>query len=180
MSLPPPSPSSLRYRPWWCLFVARLSPTFVVPTICRLSALAFAGVVVCWCCRSLSLAFAGIGVRCRYSWRWHSRALAFASVGVGFRCWLAWALAWHSLSLVVPASIVISATISPYEQWLAGGVVALGDVALGSGVVSCCCHCCCPETGPVATLRAEARSGSVGLGRKTEAGRQQVGDESRF
>jgi hypothetical protein len=39
---------------------------------------------------------------------------------------------------------VVSTFISPYEQRLAGGVVALCDVA------SPCC--CCPETGHIATL----------------------------
>jgi hypothetical protein len=50
---------------------------------------------------------------------------------VGVRCWL-----------VMP--FVISASISPYEQWLAGGVVALCDVASRRRR--------CPEIGPVATL----------------------------
>jgi hypothetical protein len=34
-----------------------------------------------------------------------------------------------SLVFVVLITIVVSTTISPYEQWLAGGVAALCDVA---------------------------------------------------
>jgi hypothetical protein len=104
------------------------------------------------------LSFAGVVIRCR----WCLLALAFVVVIVGVGVHEHWR--WLALALA----------------FVVGGVVALGDVALGSGVVSCCCRCCCPETGPIATLRAEAHSGSVGLGRKMEAGRQQVGDESRF
>jgi hypothetical protein len=43
---------------------------------------------------------------------------------------------------VILASIVVSTTISPYEQWLVGRVVALSDMALGSGVVLGWCCCC--------------------------------------
>ena len=164
---------------------------FVVPAICHLSALAFTGIGIRWCWCSLALVFAGVVTCCC----WHSLLLVLivVIVGVGIHeHWRSLVLAlsfivgwrghwhWHSLSLVVLVSIIVSATISLYEQWLAGGVVALGDVVLGSGVVSCCCHCCRPATGPIATLQAEAHSSSVGLGRKMEAGRQQVGDESRF
>ena len=49
-----------------------------------------------------------------------------------------------SCRLTSPRSTVVSTSMSPHEQWLAGGVVVLCDVA------------------PVATLRAEARSSGVG------------------
>jgi hypothetical protein len=58
-------------------------------------------------------------------------ALALAGVGVGVR---------SLASFVVLASIVVSTTISPYEQWLVGGVVALCDVATAGR--------CCLEKGP--------------------------------
>ena len=98
----------------------------------HLSVLAFAGVGVGWRWRALALAFtlalafAGVSVRCR----WCSLSLTFAVVGVRWR--------WHSLAFlfVVLRSIVVSTTITPYEQWLAGGVVALSDVALGMGVAA--------------------------------------------
>lgn len=55
-----------------------------------------------------------------------------------------------------PRSIVVSATITPYEQWLAGGVAALCDMAF--------VWRCSQETGPVAALRADAHSGGIGPG----------------
>jgi hypothetical protein len=72
------------------------------------------------------------------------------------------------LLFIVLRSIIVSTTSTPYEQWLTGGVVVLSDVAVGVGVVvvvvGCWLSlCCCPETGPVATLQAEAFSGSIGL-----------------
>jgi hypothetical protein len=46
---------------------------------------------------------------------------------------------WHSSALlfIVLCSIIVSTTITPYKQWLAGRVVALSDlaVAVGMGVV---------------------------------------------
>jgi hypothetical protein len=53
-------------------------------------------------------------------------ALVFAGIGIGV-CWH-----WSVLFIVVVlSSIVVSTIISPYEQWLAGGVVVLYDAALG-------------------------------------------------
>jgi hypothetical protein len=61
--------------------------------------------------------------------------LVLAGVGVGM----------HSLALfVVLASIVVSTTISPYEQWLVCRVVALCDVATAGRR--------CLEKGPITTL----------------------------
>ena len=107
MSLPPPSPSSLHYRPWWCLFVAHLSLMFIVPAICHLLALVFTGVGVHWCCRSLLLALAFVvvivGIGIHKHWCWLVLVLAFI---VGWHgCWC-----WHSLLLVILASIVISSS----------------------------------------------------------------------
>ena len=47
------------------------------------------------------------------------------------------------------ATIIISTSNSPYEQWVGGAC----DVAVVA------CH---PEMGPVATLQAEAHSGDIG------------------
>jgi hypothetical protein len=56
----------------------------------------------------LGLAFAGVRPH------WHRSVLLFVFV------------------VVVLSSIIVSTIISPYEQWLAGGVVVLYDVVLGA------------------------------------------------
>ena len=67
---------------------------------------------ICWHRCFLELVFAGI------HWHWH------------------WHWHWSALFIIVVlSSIVISTIISPYEQWLAGGVVVLYDVALGVAAV---------------------------------------------
>ena len=81
MLLPPLSPLSLHYHPWWCLFVACLSLMFVVPAICCLLALAFTSVVVYCHWRSLALAFVVVIVGVGIHEHWHSLVLAFIVVG---------------------------------------------------------------------------------------------------
>jgi hypothetical protein len=103
-------------------------------------ALVFAGIGICWRWCLLALAFGGIGIGIGVRWRWRSVALAFGGVR------------WHWCPLVFVvvvnlSSIIISTIISPYEQWLVGGVVVLYNAALG-GVAArprCrwWCPCCC-------------------------------------
>ena len=145
---------------WACrlMFEARsVSPLFVV--IPALSSLLFVCLVHCllsWCSLGLVLVFTGIGVP--WCWVgvcwWHSLVLVlvFTSVGVGV-CWY-WCLLALVLALalfVILASIIVSTTISLYEQWLAGRVVVLCDMA--STLLS--------RTELIATLWADAHNGGM-------------------
>jgi hypothetical protein len=84
-----------------------------LPTICHPQYSLSLQFVICWHWCSLALAF--------------TLALVFA--GVSIHCH------WHSLVLllIVLHFIIISTTSTPYEQWLAGRVVALSDMAVGMG-----------------------------------------------
>lgn len=104
----------------------------------------------------------------------HSSSLPFILplfIGMAVRCCgctcglSSWCLL--SSAFVVPAvccppfvaTIIVSTSNSPYEQWLVGGLVVLYDVAVAGaaevlGVLCCCCWslpcknrtCCCPAS----------------------------------
>jgi hypothetical protein len=115
-------------------------PLFVVPD-CHLLVLVLAGVGidVCWCWLVLALMFVGVGVH--WCW-WHLLVLAFVGVGVvhcpGF-------------------------PLSPYKQWLAGGVVALYDVTSTSSLLLSLTRngACCDPVSRGSQWRHRARVGVV-------------------
>ena len=110
------------------VFEARLASLLfvIVPAVCRhpvLSSLLFICLVRCSLSQHLlALAlFAGIGIHWHWCWCSLALVLAFAGVGIGV-CWCC-LLSW-----------LPSLAISPYEQWLAGGVLVPCDVASTSSL----------------------------------------------